>query len=223
MGSSSIKKPHKFFDRYLDNDLELVASEMLQLREDILSNKVANIPDHILQKYHHEKDTVTSQVTGLASYYNIFTLGYESIDKVRNALKEIVVEALDYYEVEHSLEDYYIRGWLNVTYGSSHNKGIERPEFLNKPESFHEHNDGMGIPDMHGYYCVTAEPSITHYLINKTELRENHNVNNRVVASETGHPHRIDLWEYDTPRITVAYDICPSDKLLGDGISVPLW
>lgn len=213
---------HKFFEGFLDLDLDALKEDMLSLRDSLIDGNVGSIPEEELAKYRDEKNQVTSQVTGLAGYYNIFTLGYSSMDALWSKLQELTLEACDYYGTDVGAQDYMIRGWLNVSYGSSMNQGAPRPKYFSTMESFHEHNDGKGMPDLHGYYCIAAEPSITHYMINKTELYENHNVDNRVILSETGHPHRVDVWEYDTPRITVAYDICP--KLhQPDDISVPLW
>jgi hypothetical protein len=215
-------KPHKFFEDFLDINLGNLKDKMMLFRENLIYGNVVDIPGDVLSKYQEEKSKPESEITSLAGYYNIFNLGFSELDILRNKLGDLVLEACSYYSLDHEPLDYQIRGWLNVTYGSSNNKGIERPEIYNLPESFHEHNDGKGMPDMHGYYCVTAEPSITHYLIDKITLFENHNINNRVVLSETGHPHRIDMWEYDSPRITIAYDICPKENQ-DDGISVPLW
>lgn len=215
-------KPHKFFDAYLDNDLGILEKDMLLLRDSLISGDFENIPKERLVDYQNKKDSMDSQVTGLAGYYNIFTLGYSSVDRIKDVLGDLTLEACDYYEVDPKPLDYQIRGWLNVTYGSPSFKEIDRAESLSSIDNFHEHNDGLGMPGMHGYYSVSAEPSITYYLINKTELYENHNINNRVVLSETGHPHRIDWWEYETPRITIAYDVCPKE-MLDDGISIPLW
>jgi hypothetical protein len=67
--------------------------------------------------------------------------------------------------------------------------------------------------NFHGYYCVKAEPSVTHYKINNSTPFENINKNNRLILSEMGHPHAMADWEWDGPRITVAYDIISLNDL----------
>jgi hypothetical protein len=63
---------------------------------------------------------------------------------------------------------------------------------------------------------VSAEPSVTHYLA-FNERKENININNRAVLSEMGHPHAMGDWEWEGPRITVAYDIIPLTDLISFG------
>jgi hypothetical protein len=42
---------------------------------------------------------------------------------------------------------------------------------------------------------------------------ENINKNNRLVVSETGHPHGRDDWYEERPRITIAYDIAKAEYI----------
>ena len=53
---------------------------------------------------------------------------------------------------------------------------------------------------------------------------ENVNKNNRLILSETGHPHGIGPWPFDKPRITLAYDVSPLMYMNGDELQhwVPL-
>jgi hypothetical protein len=66
-----------------------------------------------------------------------------------------------------------------------------------------------------GYYCIKAEPSSTFYkLENKDDsIIENHNKDNRLILSEMGHPHAMGDWDWDGPRITLAYDIAPLENI----------
>ena len=41
----------------------------------------------------------------------------------------------------------------------------------------------------------------------------NHNIDNSAVLSEMGHPHAQADWDWEGPRITVAYDIIPLKDL----------
>jgi hypothetical protein len=100
-----------------------------------------------------------------------------------------------------------LQGWFNVNYVD---KGKGKLDW-------HEHSP-HGAPVYHGYYCVNAEPSETHYKINNREdLRKvNVNKNNRAVLSETSHPHAMGDWNWDGPRITIAYDVVPLKLLIDD-------
>jgi hypothetical protein len=47
------------------------------------------------------------------------------------------------------------------------------------------------------------------------ELVDNVNKNNRAILSETGHPHAMGDWDWEGPRITIAYDVVPL-RYMGD-------
>jgi hypothetical protein len=88
-----------------------------------------------------------------------------------------------------------VQGWFNINY--NHVGKLD----------WHEHG-GNGAPHFHGYYCVKAEPSVTHYRVFDEEI-QNINKNNRAILSETGHPHAMGDWDWEGPRITIAYDVIP--------------
>jgi hypothetical protein len=96
-----------------------------------------------------------------------------------------------------------IQGWFNVN------------ESGNGKLNWHEHG-GPGAPDFHGYYCVSAEPSSTHYIVFDQEV-ENINKDNRAILSEMGHPHAMGNWDWQGKRITVAYDVTPLKTLKSAG------
>ena len=108
-----------------------------------------------------------------------------------------------------------IHGWFNFDYPAEKGKSWVSP--LHNSEFFHDHSRAIGAPEFHGYYCVNAEPSKTFYQIGKdpNKIFENINKNNRLVISETGHPHGKDDWYEESNRITIAYDIMPL-KLVAD-------
>ena len=107
----------------------------------------------------------------------------------------MTIEACDHYGLKFDLEQFMVQGWFNINYNK---KG---------KLDWHEHG-GNGAPHFHGYYCVNAEPSTTHYRVFDKEI-ENINKNNRAILSETGHPHAMADWDWDGPRITIAYDVIP--------------
>jgi hypothetical protein len=120
----------------------------------------------------------------------------------------MTIEACEYYGINFEEQNYQVMAWFNYDYG------LHKYDVKN----LHDHNHGYGVPDFHGYYCVDAEPSVTHYQIHKdpSNMFENINKNNRAVVSETGHPHSRGDWGSERPRITIAYDILPFDPNRGD-------
>ena len=87
--------------------------------------------------------------------------------------------------------------------------------------NWHDHG-GPFAPHFHGYYCVNAEPSITHYKLfnDDNQIVDNVNKNNRLIVSEMGHPHAMGDWQWSGPRITVAYDIEPLESLISNNMTV---
>ena len=139
--------------------------------------------------------------------YNVFNLDHPGIQELHKGLKNAVMEASEYYGFNFEEQNYIVHGWFNLDYAT---QGANVVSPLKKNDHFHDHMGGEGAPVFHGYYCVYAEPSITYYKINNTEpIFENINKNNRLIVSETGHPHGRDDWYDEKPRITIAYDIMP--------------
>ncbi len=216
LDSFGMKRPHKFFDRFLNNNLDDLYNYLTNIHKDILYKNIFNVPEDELKKFNE----LNGAPTQLGQYYNIFNLNHDGIKNLQNALKDMAIEACEYYEYNFDQQDYFIRGWFNLDYQSQ--QGEVSP--INKPEHFHDHSGGSGMPFLHGYYCVNAEPSSTFYRIDRNEenIFENINKNNRAILSETGHPHGRDDWYLDKPRITIAYDIT-SRINLGEGTDIRLW
>lgn len=202
----SPKPEHKFFERFLDNDLEDLAEYLEEKNHDLVSGKIGNIPKNILDRFNN---VYLGGATQLGEWYNIFEWDHPAIQKLKLSLKDSIIEACDYYGIDFEKENYHISGWFNFDYKSEGNQGVSPIKY---PEHYHDHMGGEGAPVFHGYYCVNAEPSITFYKINRGDnIFENVNKNNRAVISETGHPHGRDDWYEDKPRITIAYDIAKAD------------
>ncbi len=200
----SEKKPHRFYFRHLDNNLDELHEYLTQKQLEILDGKIFEIDPEILSQY----NIYNGPSTQLGHMYNIFTLDHPSIVKLKSAIREAVIDACEYYELNFEILEYMIHGWFNLDYKTEGGSGVNPV----KNEVFmHDHMGGEGAPVFHGYYCVNAEPSITYYKIDGKYLYENHNENNKLIVSETGHPHGRDDWYEDKPRITIAYDISPFD------------
>jgi hypothetical protein len=194
-------KPHKFFERYLDNDLNKMTDYMVQIYRDMQN---ANIRGVSPVGSKHDKYWVESGSISTVKWteYNVFQFYNEEIYNVYSAIKDLAVEACDYYGVDFKKQKYYIQGWFNIN-----------DRKLGKL-NWHDHG-GPWAPFWHGYYCIKAEPSSTFYkLENRDDLVvENQNKDNRLILSEMGHPHAMGDWNWDGPRITLAYDIVPLETI----------
>lgn len=194
-GLQSVSKsvqPHRFFERYLDNDLNSLAVALQDRYAKIEQAKVTGVTpvtDNEIWKSSNSVSTMKWR------QYNVFQFHIEEIYNLYLAISDMVKEACEYYEIDFDEQKYMLQGWFNINYAK---KG--------KLE-WHDHGP-FGAPNFHGYYCVSAEPSITHYKAFDNYV-ENYNTNNRAILSEMGHPHAMADWEWDGPRITVAYDVIP--------------
>jgi hypothetical protein len=197
------KPKQKFFEKYLNNDLSLLTSYLLEIEKDLIFTNKFSVPSEIQNKF---KVSPFGATTAMFGFYNIFTFDNLSIKNLKNALADLTKEACEYYGIDYESSNYMINGWFNVDYGTAYGNAPYDPD---KTENFHDHGSGSGAPVFHGYYCVNAEPSSTFYLIDRKTNFENINKNNRLILSETGHPHNIGNWEWEGPRITIAYDIAP--------------
>jgi hypothetical protein len=194
-GLQSISKsvqPHRFFERHLDNDLKILTSSLQNRYEKIEQakvNGVTPVTDNEVWKSSNSVSTMKWR------QYNVFQFHIPEIYNLYLAVSDMAKEACKYYEIDFDQQKYMLQGWFNINHAK---KG--------KLE-WHDHGP-FGAPNFHGYYCVNAEPSQTHY---KTFDKEvvNHNVNNRAILSEMGHPHAMADWDWEGPRITVAYDVIP--------------
>lgn len=198
-GPRLYNKPHKFFDRYLDNDLNRLADFLSKKYVEIEQAKVFGTT--LLGENGQDEKWVESGSLSTVKWreYNVFQFHDPQIYKLFKAISDTVKEACEYYGIDFEKEQYMVQGWFNIN-----QRGSGKLDW-------HDHG-GPWAPHFHGYYCISAEPSITHYKINNDNSIppvENHNVNNRLIVSEMGHPHAQGEWDWDGPRITLAYDITP--------------
>lgn len=194
---SQSPQPHKFFERFLDNDLDVLTKELekrYQLIETAKLVGVTPISDNEAWKSSNSVSTMKWR------QYNVFQFHSEGIYKLYSSIRDMALEACEYYDVDFKAEQYMVQGWFNI----NHTKKGKL--------DWHDHGP-WGAPEFHGYYCVSAEPSITHYRVFDKDI-ENHNINNRAILSEMGHPHAMADWDWDGPRITIAYDLVPLRNLI---------
>lgn len=207
------KKPHKFFDVYLDNNLEDLNKFLINKKQELYLGQVPGVgPEQIKQAGEDYLNNKNPQ--RLDNFYNIFQFSNESIYKLYKALRQLTKEACDYYDIDYNKQRFMIHGWYNAD---------SQKTFNLETSGYHDHSGGRGAPYFHGYYCVNAEPSSTFYNIDRKNPFENVNKNNRAILSETGHPHAIGTFHYDAERITIAYDITPLHLLYGGGYQEQIW
>jgi hypothetical protein len=185
-------QPHKFFEAYLENDLNQLTQELQDRYEKI---KRAEILGVTLEKPDELWKASNSLSTMKWREYNVFQFHIEGIYKLYKAVSHMTKSACSWYGIDFDSQNFMIQGWFNINHAK------------NGKLDWHDHGP-FGAPNFHGYYCVNAEPSVTHYKVFDKEV-ENHNKNDRAILSEMGHPHAMADWDWDGPRITVAYDVVP--------------
>jgi hypothetical protein len=141
----------------------------------------------------------TSMTEQIFSKYNLFLYPFAEFYELYFNIREMFYDKL---EVENHEESYYIQSWLNFYW-----KG----DFID----WHGHWPSYAYA-WHGYYCVDVEPSKTSYkLENSKKIIDIKNENNLLVLSKSlNDNHRTWPWEYEHPRITIAFDIVPASTIL---------
>jgi hypothetical protein len=198
---SQSKQPHKFFERFLNNDLNYLGKELddryLKIQNaEVLG--VSELKDNEIWKQSNSVSTMKWRE------YNVFQFHIPSIHNLFRAVSDMTKEACAYYDIDFDKQQYMAQGWFNINYTK---KG---------KLDWHDHGP-WGAPHFHGYYCVNAEPSVTYYKVFDKEV-VNNNINNRAILSEMGHPHAQADWDWEGPRITVAYDVIPLEGLIQNGM-----
>jgi hypothetical protein len=190
-------QPHKFFERFLDNDLNKLSDNLIDRYEKIKLAEIRGVTPLSDNEIWKDSGSVSTMKW---KQYNVFQFHIPEIHNLYRSISDMVKEACIYYGLDFEEEQFMIQGWFNINYSESGKLG------------WHEHG-GEGAPDFHGYYCVKAEPSVTHYNI-FGNLVDNVNKNNRAILSEMGHAHSMGDWNWDGPRITIAYDVIPLRDLI---------
>lgn len=198
---SQSTQPHRFFERFLDNDLDLLAAELQHRYGQIERAELDGVTPVDGTELWQSSNSVS---TIKWSQYNVFQFHINGIHNLYSALREMMIEACEYYNLDFKQQQYMVQGWFNINYAKTGKL------------DWHDHGP-WGAPHFHGYYCVKAEPSVTHYVTFDKQV-ENHNKNNRAILSEMGHPHAMGDWDWDGPRITVAYDVVPLEALKQHGM-----
>lgn len=190
-------KPHKFFERFLDNDLTKMSADLIKIYSEIENATLRGVTP--VNSGKRELWLESGSISTVKwEEYNVFQFHNEEIYNVLLGIKDALHEACEYYGVDYKQEKFMIQGWFNIN-----DRKVGKLDW-------HDHG-GPWAPFFHGYYCIKAEPSSTFYKLenDETKIVENHNKDNRLILSEMGHPHAMGNWDWDGARITLAYDIIP--------------
>jgi len=190
-------KKFKFFERHLNNDLDklsLFLQEQYKNMEDLSFKNITPIVED-------DQWLDSASISSIKwREYNVFQFYNNEIYNLLENISDVVKEACNYYDVPFKEQRYMIQGWFNINYAK---KG---------KLDWHNHG-GPWIPFFEGYYCVNTEPSVTHYSVFGEEIL-NQNKDNRMIVAEMGHPHKMGDWDWEKPRITIAYDIVPLSVIM---------
>jgi hypothetical protein len=214
LATIGIKPPHKFFEGFPPIDNESLYDFLINIEKDMIDGKFPNIPANEAQELVDRKSNLTQ---AMLDRYNIFALHHPELRKLYGAVRDLTKEACEYYGVDFYNESFYIQGWVNIE--GLYDSDLSDDDSVTD-EELHDHCGGLGYPDFHGYYCVFAEPSVTHYNIDRVNRFRNINKNGRAILSETGHPHARGHWPNKIKRrMTIAYDtrtITKSESIMSD-------
>lgn len=187
--------PHKFFELQSQNNLN-------------------DLKQYLDTKYNEMKEANWTDKTRFYDpgnhwlKYNIFHFYHEGIYNLQNSIKDLTIDACNYYNIDFKDQNYYIHGWFNY-WPEEFNTDVD-------PDNLKYHDHGDHNPSLlHGYYCVNAEPSMTHYKIDGKRV-DNVNKNNKIIVSKNGYYHTPGAWKENYPRITIAYNIVPLKCLSED-------
>ena len=145
---------------------------------------------------HQIKSTLT---TKLYESYNYLMYPFDEVHNLYTNIKT----SFDILK-DGSEKKYYIQCWLNY---------YKKGDFID----WHYHW-GKEKETWHGFYCLDCEPSFTSYKIPnfKDAINIYSEDNLMVISKSNGDEHRTWPWEYDKPRITIAFDIVPSNHIKYD-------
>lgn len=145
----------------------------------------------------HEKGYTgqSTMTTGVFQAYNFLLFPLPELHPLYEEIRTMFHELNDNDE-----DDFYMQCWLNY---------YNRDDFID----WHRH----WPPEhrsWHGFFCVNCEPSSTTYRLADGTIVDVKSENNNLVMSKSdGDRHRTWPWEYDEPRITIAFDIIPAKHI----------
>jgi hypothetical protein len=194
----------KIFHKDINNDLTKMSSYLQGLY------------GQMKMIYNIDKDDSFLESNSLSTIkwreYNVFQFNNIQIYDLLIAVKELAGEVFDYYHIDPKKERYMVQGWFNINH---HKTGK-----LDWHKHVSEEQDTSKM--FHGYYGVNIDDSSTFY---KTEdkIFENKNKNNRLILSNSRYAHAMGDWNWEGPRISVAYDLLPLSVILEQDLDHQHW
>lgn len=168
---------------------------------------------HVANGKYTEQDITNNIIYDPSNYlddHNIFIFPVEELHFILSNIKKLFLVACEENNIDVEKQKYYIHGWMNYFPAKMH----QDREY----EELFWHDHGQKPNEFHGYYAVNAEPSVTHYRANEERL-DRENKNGRLILAKTGLEHAVGKWNFDTPRISIAYNIMPLDNVLHSKLS----
>lgn len=163
---------------------------------------------HYMYEYVKHKFTDEIELNGqltlstkLFDRYNYLMYPLPGVHELYNSIKDV------FHRINTDpYTDYFIQCWLN---------------FYHKGDYIDWHAHWASEADSwHGFYCVDVEPdSYTDYKFKGSDnISRIKSKDNLLVISRSGNDvHRSSEWKEDRPRITIAFDIVPAEKLFDVG------
>jgi hypothetical protein len=198
---------HKFFERILDNNLENLYSFLIEKNNEFIDKAYLKMDTETdkLSMISSKPELFDNLSTKNNEEYNLWEFNNPEIKNLKRVVADMTREACEYYGHNDNSVKFITHAWFNVEKKVINKESSVDPR--EKSSHFHDHLDGSGFPQLHGFYCVKAEPSVTYYKINNKDIFENVNKNNRAILAQTGSPHGRGDWHEEEERITIAYDV----------------
>lgn len=186
-----------------DTYFDYIHTKKLNLNLSKIKNSSNKMYNYIKTNFENNSDHngQTSMEKQIFGKYNLFMYPLPEFHELYSEVRKFFREKINPEDLD---ESYYIQCWLNF-----YRKG----DFI----SWHEHWPPE-VNGWHGYYCVDVEPSKTTYRLpgNKNHIDVENSNNLLVLSRSNGDQHRTWPWEYDFPRITIAFDIVPACHIQDD-------
>lgn len=192
---------YTFYDSILDIDNDSFMKNLAKTYDQLKEHHTAN-GKWTAQLMH---ENITYDPSYYLEDFNIFNFPHKELYVIFKNIKKLLVVACEEDNINIDEQQYYIHAWLNYFPGKMH----QYKEY----EDLYWHDHGQNANEFHGYYAVNAEPSITHYRVGDEKL-DRENINGRLVLAETGIDHAVGKWNFDMPRISIAYNLMPIKNLI---------
>jgi hypothetical protein len=191
--SNNIKLTENYiYTKIIDLDLKLLKKNCDIMYNFIKKHFSTNNKDYSGQS------TLTTQ---LYNSYNLLLYPLECFFELYTEIKNVFHDILVINNMNDTNKKYYIQCWLNY---------YKKNEFIDWHGHWHPDTESW-----HGFYCLDVENSYTSYKIpNNNEIINIKSENNKIVISKSdGDRHKSSNWQYDHPRITIAFDIVPREHI----------